>query len=95
MEEAASSTGPKLEDLVDFPCVFTIKVIGAAEGNFTGDMLDAIGDVVGRAGGSLSHSVRDKGKWKSLTVEVPVETAAQLRLVYEAVGRDSRVKYTF
>jgi len=81
--------------LVDFPCVFTIKVVGAAEGNFTGDTLDAIGGVVGRAGASLPYSTREKGKWRSMTIEVPVETAAQLRLVYEAVGKDPRVKYTF
>lgn len=90
-----SPPGARLEDLVDFPCVFTIKVVGAAEGNFTGDTLDAIGGVVGRAGASLPYSTRDKGKWRSMTIEVPVETAAQLRLVYEAVGKDPRVKYTF
>lgn len=83
------------QQLVQFPCVFTIKVVGVRQGEFTEDILDAVGGVVGRTRDELKHSVRDNGKWRSITVEVPVQTSEQLYAVYEAVGKDPRVKFKF
>eukprot|EP00961_Rhodomonas_salina_P295011 3935044-Rhodomonas_salina.2 len=49
----------------------------ARQGEFVEDVLDSIGNVVKVERAKLPHSVRDKGKWRSITVRVPVESAQQ------------------
>lgn len=83
------------EDLVEFPCKFQIKIVGANQGEFVEDVLDSIGNVVKVERAKLPHSVRDKGKWRSITVRVPVESAQQLYEVYAAIDADPRVKFKF
>jgi len=84
-----------LENLVEFPCLFQLKVLGYRQGEFVEDILDLIGNTVGVNGRELKHSHRDKGQWRSITVSVPVESAQQLYKVYEAIDTDPRVKYKF
>ncbi len=55
------------------------------------DVLDAIGNVVDKKGGDLVHSFRDNGKWRSITVQVPVVSAEQL---YE-VRKDAKTWLLF
>jgi putative lipoic acid-binding regulatory protein len=62
-----SCTGPQL---VDFPCVFTIKVVGLRQGEFVEDILDAIGEVIGKKGDSLTHTFRDNGKWRCVHMDL-------------------------
>jgi putative lipoic acid-binding regulatory protein len=62
-----SCTGPQL---VDFPCVFTIKVVGLRQGEFVEDILDAIGGVIGKKGDSLTHTFRDNGKWRCVHMDL-------------------------
>ena len=82
-------------NLVEFPCLFQMKVLGYRQGEFVEDILDLIGNTLGIDGRGLKHSHRDKGKWRSITIAVPVESADQLYKVYEAVDSDPRVKYKF
>jgi hypothetical protein len=42
------------------------------------DVLDAIGNVIDKKGSDLVHSFRDNGKWRSITVQVPVVSSDQL-----------------
>ena len=65
--------------------------LAAAEGGRFSDVVVPPG-IDGRG---LKHSHRDKGKWRSITIAVPVESADQLYKVYEAVDSDPRVKYKF
>lgn len=103
-----------LDNLVDFPCLFQLKVLGHRQGEFVEDILDLIGNTLGERpphaidyndfmvlllccwfltshlspfsssasaginGRELKHSHRDKGKWRSITVAVPVDSAEQL-----------------
>ena len=104
-----------LDNLVEFPCLFQLKVLGHRQGEFVEDILDLIGNTLGTApvcvcshlhrvssvvarlpvalasspaaaldaraginGRELKHSHRDKGKWRSITIAVPVDSADQL-----------------
>jgi putative lipoic acid-binding regulatory protein len=93
-------TGEKsrvFEALVEYPCLFTMKIVGANEGRFVDDILDIVADTcnVETGGKDISHSVKHNGKWTSVTVQAPVHNAAMLYQLYENVDRDPRVKFKF
>jgi putative lipoic acid-binding regulatory protein len=93
-------TGEKsrvFEALVDYPCLFTMKIVGANEGSFVDDILDIVADTCNVETGrkDISHSVKHNGKWTSVTVQAPVHNAAMLYQLYENVDRDPRVKFKF
>lgn len=83
------------DELVDFPCVFTFKVIGMAQGNFMGDIVDSVAMALETDKKFLQTSYRDRGKYRSITVKAPVNTANQIYDVYAAIDRDPRVKFKF
>lgn len=82
-------------ELVDFPCVFTFKVIGMAQGDFMGDIVDSVASALETDKKYLKTSYRDKGKYRSITLKAPVNTAEQIYSVYAAIDRDPRVKFKF
>lgn len=106
-------TGKKsrvFEALVTYPCNFTLKIVGANEGDFVTDMLAVVADACdvdivadGSSSGSSSSSPADVlvystkvvGKWTSVTVEAPVRDAQMLYALYERVDLDPRVKFKF
>ncbi|CAN8072153.1 unnamed protein product [Agarophyton chilense] len=83
------------DELVDFPCVFTFKVIGMAQGDFMGDIVDSVATALETDKKYLKTSYRDKGKYRSITLKAPVNTAEQIYSVYAAIDRDPRVKFKF
>lgn len=83
------------DTLVDFPCVFTFKVIGMAQGDFVNDIIDSVADALKTDRKFLKTSFRERGKYRSITLEAPVNTADQIYNVYAAVDRDPRVKFKF
>lgn len=83
------------DELIDFPCVFTFKVIGMAQGDFMGDILDSVALALETDKKFLKTSFRDKGKYRSITLKAPVNTAEQIYDVYAAIDRDPRVKFKF
>lgn len=86
---------PIWDQLVDFPCVFTFKVIGMAQGDFANDIIDSVATALNTDRKYLKTSYRDRGKYRSITVEAPVNTAEQIYDVYAAIDRDPRVKFKF
>lgn len=46
-------------------------------------------------GDSVRFSERVNGKWVSVTVYAPVESAEMLYTLYENIDRDPRVKFKF
>ena len=44
---------------------------------------------------TFEHSLRNNGKWTSITVKAPVKSAEMLYQLYEQVDRDPRVKFKF
>uniref|UniRef100_A0A6T6NA82 DUF493 domain-containing protein n=1 Tax=Rhodosorus marinus TaxID=101924 RepID=A0A6T6NA82_9RHOD len=82
-------------ELVDFPCVFTFKIIGKNEGDFVADILDSVSTCVNIQQEKLKHSFRDKGSYRSITLDVPCNSADQVYSIYAAIDRDPRVKFKF
>ena len=95
---ADETTGEKsrvFEALVDYPCDFTMKIIGRDEGAFVEEMVDIVAESCEVKSEAIKHTVRLNGKWTSLTVQAPVQSAEMLYALYENVDRDPRVKFKF
>ncbi|KAA8492494.1 UPF0250 protein [Porphyridium purpureum] len=80
----------RLDDLVDWPCMYTFKVIGLRQGDFIGDISDSIAQVLEVDASVLKVSHRDKGRYRSLTVNAPCNSAEQVYSIYAAIDRDPR-----
>ncbi|CAB9507538.1 Protein of unknown function (DUF493) [Seminavis robusta] len=96
---ADEETGEKsrvFEALVEYPCDFTMKIVGANEGAFVEEMLAVVAESCEVDDStSIQHSTRTMGKWTSVTVHAPVKSAQMLYQLYENVDRDPRVKFKF
>ncbi|KAL3929532.1 MAG: hypothetical protein SGARI_004723 [Bacillariaceae sp.] len=67
-------TGEKsrvFEALVQYPCDFTMKIVGANEGTFVEDILAVVADATESKVGDIKHSTKAMGKWTSVTVQAP------------------------
>lgn len=83
------------DELVDFPCVFTFKIIGERQGDFMNDIVDSVASALHTDKKNFKTSFRDKGKYRSITIKAPVNTATQIYSAYAAIDRDPRVKFKF
>lgn len=95
---ADEETGEKkrvFEALVEYPSIFTMKIVGAAEGTFVEDMVQVVADSCDKDVADIAYSTKNMGKWVSVTVEAPVANAEMLYSLYENVDRDPRVKFKF
>ncbi len=95
---ADEETGEKsrvFEALVDYPSVFKMKIIGRNESSFAKEMVQIVADSCSVASKEIKYSERANGKWLSVTVHAPVESAEMLYALYENVDRDPRVKFKF
>jgi len=92
-------TGEKsrvFEALVEYPCLFTMKIVGANDGAFVTDMVSIVAttcevEIIE----DIDHTVKVNGKWTSVTVQAPVKSASMLYELYENIDRDPRVKFKF
>lgn len=94
-DERTGQRSRVFEALVDYPCEFTMKIVGANEGTFVEEMVAVVAESCRVEIAAIRHSVRENGKWTSLTVEAPVQSAEMLYALYEKVDRDPRVKFKF
>jgi putative lipoic acid-binding regulatory protein len=96
---ANEETGQKsrvFEALVEYPCNFVLKIVGANEGTFVEEMVTIVAESCRVENvADISHSIRTLGKWTSVTVHAPVQSAEMLYRLYENVDRDPRVKFKF
>jgi putative lipoic acid-binding regulatory protein len=91
-------TGEKsrvFEALVDYPCDFTLKIVGANKKGFIEDMVQTVADSCRVAPDDIPFSTKVNGKWTSVTVKAPVESAEMLYMLYENIDKDPRVKFKF
>ena len=84
-----------IDDLVEFPCVFQFKAVGVASGGFVADLLERVGQVLGRQVEPHEHSVRQsaQGRYKSVTLALFVHSGEQVYSIYRAISEDHRVRY--
>jgi len=91
-------TGEKsrvFEALVDYPSIFTMKIVGANEGSFVIDIVTLVAEACETDVSEIKYTTKVMGKWVSVTVKVPVENAEMLYSLYEKVDLDPRVKFKF
>ena len=72
-----------------------MKIIGANEGTFAEEMVQVVADSCNVKTDVVKFSERTNGKWTSVTVLAPVESAEMLYTLYENIDRDPRVKFKF
>ncbi|GKY90601.1 hypothetical protein MPSEU_000033700 [Mayamaea pseudoterrestris] len=93
------NTGEKsrvFEALVDYPTLFKMKIVGLNEGLFVEEMVALVAESCQVSDvKEIEHSVKVNGKWSSITVNAPVQSAEMLYALYEQVDRDPRVKFKF
>ena len=82
------------EKLVDYPCEFTIKVIGFDDETFSADMVRYIAGVVDKPAESIAFSKNDSKQktYTSVTIKAPVASADELYECYAVLRQDPRVK---
>ena len=82
------------EKLVDYPCEFTIKVIGFDDETFSADMVRYIAGVVDKPADSIEFSKNDSKQktYTSVTIKAPVASAEELYQCYAVLRQDPRVK---
>lgn len=93
-----TQTGEKsrvFEALVDYPSIFTMKIVGANEGTFVPEIVALVAEACETDVTEIKHSTKVMGKWVSVTVKAPVQTAEMLYSLYEKVDLDPRVKFKF
>jgi putative lipoic acid-binding regulatory protein len=91
-------TGQKsrvFDALVDYPCKFTLKIVGVNEGTFVQDIVGLVADACKVSPTEIDHSTKMMGKWTSITVQAPVASSVMLYSLYEKVDLDPRVKFKF
>ena len=94
-DEVTGEKSRVFEALVDYPCEFTMKIVGASEGLFVEEMVGVVADSCNVQVTEIKHSIKQLGKWTSVTVHAPVESAEMLYALYENVDKDPRVKFKF
>ncbi|KAG8470041.1 hypothetical protein KFE25_006496 [Diacronema lutheri] len=84
-------TGMRVDEIVDFPTRLRFKIIGVADDTFVAD----IEQICSLSSGHqvTATSLRDNGKYKSITIDLRIDSAQVFYRVYEDVGKDSRVKF--
>mmetsp|Transcript_27065 Transcript_27065/g.83389 ORF Transcript_27065/g.83389 Transcript_27065/m.83389 type:complete len:141 (+) Transcript_27065:876-1298(+) len=82
------------EKLVEYPCDFTIKVIGKDDPEFATDMVALLARVVEKPadGIEFSTAASGKGTYLSVTIRAPVASADQLYQCYAVLRNDPRVR---
>ena len=94
MPKTSDKPGERVFDLfVEYPCKFQMKVIGLRDENFEKDMVEIVAKVVKKPAESIEHRNRDKGKYRSVTIEAPVENSDQVYECYAKLSEDPRVIY--
>jgi uncharacterized protein len=75
-----------LESIHLFPGTYQIKAIGSAEGDFAGRVVAAVADELASPM-ELDHSIRTTrgGRHVAVTLDITVQTADQVRTIYQRI----------
>lgn len=82
----------KFDELLEFPCSFTFKVMGVADEKLLPNVVTVI---QGIAPGDYSPKVTpsSKGTYHSLTIPVIVNSKEQIEEIYSALNKLELVRY--
>ena len=104
VDERTGTKARVFEALVTYPCKFTLKIVGAHDETFVQDVLQIVATTCQvvttettntNTNHMIEHSIKYNGKWASITVQAPVQSAQMLYQLYENVDQDPRVKFKF
>lgn len=89
-------TTPNNESLIEFPCTFPLKVMGAVHPEFETSILKAVQE---HAPDTKAHHITTRpsknGNYTGATVKVYVENQTQLDNIYRALTSHELVKLVF
>jgi putative lipoic acid-binding regulatory protein len=96
-DERTGKRSRVFEALVEYPCDFTLKIVGANEGQFAADIIQLVAESCEVSVDALhgKWTTRLNGKWVSVTVQAPVSSSDMLYALYHTIDRDPRVKFKF
>jgi putative lipoic acid-binding regulatory protein len=84
-------TGKRVDEIVDFPTRLQFKIVGVNDPSFVSDMERLVTDTSGHT--VTAAMTRDNGKYRSISIDVTVDTPDKFYAIYEIVGKDERVKF--
>merc|ERR1712087_465619 len=79
--------------LVEYPCELSVKIIGVNEGAFVSDMRSLCAGITGQEEELVGVRWRDKGNFRSITLQLCFKDADMVYAVYAAIDQDPRVKF--
>lgn len=80
------------EKIIEFPCVFPIKVMGAADDAFEGKVVSIVNQYVSDLGeGSIVSKLSKNGHYISLTVTINARSQEQLDDLYRALTSEPSI----
>ena len=84
-----------IEDALDFPCVFTMKIIGTLDSTFVNDVVTAVANALNHNPNSMKYTLKETsgGKYTSITLSPVFQNVGEIRRAYKIVSQDSRVKF--
>ncbi|RBW47786.1 hypothetical protein DS885_01090 [Psychromonas sp. B3M02] len=82
----------KFDELLDFPCSFSFKVMGLADPQLIPDVVSVIQQIVP---GDYAPTVKpsSKGTYHSLAIPVIVNSKEQIEDIYSALNKLDLVRY--
>ena len=83
------------DDTMQFPTAFLIKIIGVNDSTFLSDTLNTIAKCTGKSPESISYSTKSTGggQYLSISSSAMYSKASEIYAVYDAMSKDSRVKF--
>jgi len=85
----------EVSPLIDFPCDFPIKVMGATHSAFAGIIIGIIQTILPEfSAAQVDSRLSSTGKYTSLTCTVHVASQAQLDSIYRLISTHPLVKYS-
>ena len=81
----------KLKDLLEFPCDFTFKVVGAARPDLVDDVVQTVHKTIK---GDYTPSTKESGKgtYHSVSINVRAENIEQLEKLYKELAEINGVR---
>jgi uncharacterized protein len=85
----------KDKPLIQYPTVYTFKVMGLQEGDFREYVQQLFGRLVGAeiAPDAIHEQPSSRGKYVSVTLAVLLQSEDQRRAIYAALHQEKRVLY--
>jgi putative lipoic acid-binding regulatory protein len=80
-----STDEPKLEELLEYPCSFTFRVVASASQGLEQRCRDLVEGELGRPAVQCEHQPSKKGSYASVRVTAVVLSADEIRAAYQAL----------